>query len=372
MSGSTTDHYRTIERSGLDAAMHQLRSDEYEVVGPTLRDGAIVYDRLSSTADLPVGWTDRQEAGAYRVERRPDEALFGYVVGPQSWKKYLFPPRLLLHNAIRTDDGFESLEEDAAGPKYALFGARACELAALAIQDRVFLHGEFADAHYQERRANLFVLAVNCTEPKGTCFCASMGTGPRVQEGYDLVVTEVAKGPGHRYVVQAGTPEGARLLGRLPSKEATAAEVREAQRLVTQAAGAMGRDLKTTNLREELGQAYEHPGWGEVASRCLACANCTLVCPTCFCSAIEDITDLAGRQAESWRRWDSCFALGFTFMGGSSIRSSVESRYRHWLTHKLGTWHDQFGTSGCVGCGRCITWCPVGIDITQEAQSVAE
>jgi len=359
-----------IERAGLDAAMRELCSDGFEVVGPTPRDGAVVYDRLESTADLPVGWTDEQEGGRYRLRRRSDNALFGYVVGPESWKKYLFPPRLRLHRAIRTQDGFASVEAECTAPMYAFFGVRACELAAIAVQDRVFLKGEFADPDYSARRSSLFVLAVNCTQPGGTCFCASMGTGPRVESGYDLAITELVEGGAHRFVIEAGTPQGVEILGRLPSREASPEEVREARRLVDEAAGRMGRKLETSGLKGNLERAYEHPRWEEVASRCLACTNCTIVCPTCFCSAVEDTTDLQGHEAERWRRWDSCFTLGFTFMGDSSVRSSVRSRYRQWLTHKLSTWADQFGTSGCVGCGRCITWCPVGIDITEEARAI--
>ncbi len=94
------------------------------------------------------------------------------------------------------------------------------------------------------------------------------------------------------------------------------------------------------------------------------------MCPTCFCTDTEDVTDLTGDHAERWRRWDSCFSLDFSFVHGGTIRSSTRSRYRQWLTHKLGTWWAQFGESGCVGCGRCIAWCPVGIDLTEEVAAL--
>jgi Fe-S-cluster-containing hydrogenase component 2 len=132
----------------------------------------------------------------------------------------------------------------------------------------------------------------------------------------------------------------------------------------------MGRSMDTTDIKELLYRNYDHPRWRNVASRCLTCANCTMVCPTCFCTTVEDVTDLTGNQAERWRKWDSCFTVDFSYIHGGSVRASPESRYRQWMTHKLATWIDQFGTSGCVGCGRCITWCPVAIDITEEVRAI--
>ena len=132
------------------------------------------------------------------------------------------------------------------------------------------------------------------------------------------------------------------------------------------------RRMNTSVIRELLYNNLENPHWDEVATRCLNCANCTMVCPTCFCTTVQDVTDLTGKHAERWRKWDSCFSTEFSYIHGGSIRTSAKSRYRQWLVHKLASWHDQFGTSGCVGCGRCITWCPVGIDITEEANAFRE
>jgi len=355
----------------LDRLVEALQARGFRVLGPTVRDGAIVYDELDSAAELPIGWTDRQEAGTYRLARRDDDARFGYAVGPHSWKKFLFPPRVRLWRARLDGQAPEVAEEELDEPPLALLGVRACELHAIEIQDRVFVGGRHLDRDYAARRAGAFTVAVNCFEPGGTCFCASMGTGPRAEAGFDLALTELLDGE-HRFLVEAGSERGAEVLSELPSRPADDGDLAAAEASVASAAGRMGRSLDTLDIRDLLARNLEHPRWDDVAERCLTCGNCTLVCPTCFCSAVEDTTDLAGGEAERWRVWDTCFSVDYSYIHGGSVRPSGRSRYRQWLTHKLGTWHDQFGSSGCVGCGRCITWCPVGIDITEEVAAIRE
>jgi sulfhydrogenase subunit beta (sulfur reductase) len=364
-----TDAAAVIEPDGLDQLVTALRRRGYRVVGPTLRDGAIVYDELESAADIPAGWTDVQEPGSYRLERRDDQARFGYAVGPQSWKQFLFPARVSLWRARRTEDGFEVAEPEPPDAPYAFLGVRACELHSIEIQDRVFTGGRHVDSDYAGRRRDAFLVAVNCFQPGGTCFCTSMGTGPRAEAGYDLALTELLDG-GHRLLVEAGSQRGAEVLEELPGRPAAAADREAAEQVVQAAAGQMGRTLEADGLRDLLAQNLEHPRWDEVAERCLTCGNCTLVCPTCFCSSVEEVTDLDTDNAERVRSWDSCFAIDHSYIHGGAIRPSGRSRYRQWLTHKFGTWHDQFGSSGCVGCGRCITWCPVGIDVTEELTAI--
>jgi ferredoxin len=131
-----------------------------------------------------------------------------------------------------------------------------------------------------------------------------------------------------------------------------------------------GRHLETAGIRELLLDNLEHPRWQTVAERCLSCANCTMVCPTCFCSSVEEVSDLTGDHVVRERSWASCFTAEHSYMNTGAVRKSTASQYRQWLTHKLATWHDQFETSGCVGCGRCITWCPVGIDLTEEVAAI--
>jgi sulfhydrogenase subunit beta (sulfur reductase) len=360
----------TIERTRIDDLFSAIARRGFTIVGPTVRDGAIIYDHIASSRDLPVGWTDEQDGGTYRLKRRTDDALFGYVVGPHSWKKFLFPPALRLFTAHRNGRQFE-VEEPAPEPvKYAFIGIRSCELHALAIQDKVFSGGQFTDPHYQALRDQVLLVAVNCVHPGGTCFCVSMKTGPRSTEGFDLALTEVLTAGAHYFVVETGSDRGKEIVGDLPHRPAEPAETAAAGQLMDEAARHMGRTMETAHIKELLYAHLEHPRWDDVAARCLTCANCTLVCPTCFCTTVEDVTDLSGDHAERWRKWDSCFTMDFSYLHGGSVRSSPKSRYRQWMTHKLASWHDQFDTSGCVGCGRCITWCPVGIDITEEVRAI--
>ena len=363
-----------IERDALGSLFGSLQRRGFAVVGPTVSEGAIIYSEISSPDELPVGWTDRQEAGTYRLEKRSDQACFGYVVGPQSWKKFLHPPLLRLFSAKmsakKSEDGFAITGEGEQVRPHALLGVRACELAAIAIQDKVFLGGPIVEPNYQARRQSLFIVAVNCTHAGGTCFCTSMKTGPRVGAGFDLALTEVLQNGEHYFLVESGSPRGEEVLRELPQREANPNECDAANHAIAEAEAHMGRSLDTHGLKEMLFANLEHPRWDYAGKRCLSCANCTMVCPTCFCVTVEDVTSLNGQETTRVRKWDSCFSQDFSYIHGGSIRRLVSARYRQWLTHKLASWVEQFGTFGCVGCGRCITWCPVGIDLTEEVKAL--
>jgi sulfhydrogenase subunit beta (sulfur reductase) len=373
MSGGESRRARwVVEREGLQRLLDALCEAGFELIGPRLRDGAIVYDSLERVEDLPAGWTDRQDGGSYRLERREDQALFGYAVGPHAWKRFLHPPRLSLWRAQRAGSGFRVEAPAEEAPRYAFLGVRACELHAIAIQDRVLLGDRYPDPAYRVRREGAFIVALNCSLAGGTCFCVSMRTGPRAESGFDLALTEIIDGQNHSFVVEIGSERGAKLLARVPCREASNEELAAAEAALARTAASMGRELQAEGLRDLLLRNLEHPRWDELATRCLSCANCTMVCPTCFCSSVEDLTDLSGDSAERVRRWDSCFTMDFSHLHGGSVRISSMARYRQWMTHKLATWIDQFDSSGCVGCGRCITWCPVGIDLTEEARAIRQ
>jgi sulfhydrogenase subunit beta (sulfur reductase) len=365
---------KVIEREHFDGLLRALVRRGYTVVGPTVREQAIVYDEISSVDDLPIGWTDEQDGGHYRLRRRDDEALFGYAVGPHSWKQYQLPAEVKLWRARVDERGalVNANEARQETPRYAFFGARSCELHATRILDRVLTGGRRPDPGGTASE-EVFVVAVQCGQAGGTCFCVSMNTGPVAERGFDLALTEILTDPAdHHFVVEVGSDRGAEVLADVPHRDASGGDREAACAVHERTASQMGRELDTTDIRELLYRNFEHPRWDEVAARCLTCGNCTMVCPTCFCTTVEDVTDLEGEHVERYQRWDSCFTVDYSHIHGGSVRNSTRSRYRQWMTHKLATWWDQFGSSGCVGCGRCITWCPVGIDLTEEARAIRE
>ena len=351
----------------LQRLLDALRGAAMRCVGPQLRDGAIVYDSLDTVDALPRGLRDQQSPGEYRVHATPDARYFAWANGPQALKPFLFAPREVLWRAERDADGrlrFQETPPQVA--PLAVIGARACDLAALRIQDKVFLHGPYPDPYYAARRASLFIVAVNCSHPAETCFCASTGDGPRAAQGYDIALSELDAG----YFAEAGSERGAAILRALQLAAATEAQRQAALEQSARAAEVQTRALPGRNLRNALFANLEHPRWDEVAQRCLSCGNCTSVCPTCFCHAESEQPQLNGARSEHVREWDSCFSQGHSYIHGMTIRAETRTRYRQWLTHKLGSWHDQFDSSGCVGCGRCITWGPAGIDLTEEASAI--
>lgn len=364
-----------LDATHLDDLLDALRASGRTIIGPKVRNGAIGYEPIERARDLPQGWTEEQEKGSYRLKRRSDNAYFGFTVGPQGWKRFLFAPKERLWKAKKDQKGeIHFTAEKITPPRVAFLGVRACDIAAISIQDRVFIEGQKKDSHYQSRRENALVVAVQCMTSAPTCFCASMQTGPEVRGGFDLSLVEVLSPQSHFFLIRSGTDDGESILKTLRKKDLLAAtntqEEAESSRQVEEVSKSQSRRLDPKAAVELLFRNHESPRWDEVASRCLNCANCTLVCPTCFCSSIEDTTDLSGENAERWRRWDSCFTLDHSHLHGGNVRNSAKSRYRQWLTHKLSTWVDQFGVSGCVGCGRCISWCPVGIDLTEEVEGV--
>ena len=363
---------RWLARAEFQRLLDALREGGHRVLGPTLQGGALVLGEIRSASDLPVGWRDEQAPGRYRLSRSGSDEYFGVVLGPGGLKAHTFAPREpLLQVEMDASGGpgggfrAETILPDAE--RLAILGVRACDLAGLAVQDRVFLRDRFPDPAYAARREHLFLVAVGCTRSVDTCFCASMDTGPEPREGYDLALTELTEG----FVVRAGSEAGRALLDALVLPEVPPRALAREQDAYAACAGAMQRSLPRETVRDLLFANLEHPRWDDVAARCLSCGNCTMVCPTCFCHDVRDEPSLDLTSSLRVREWDSCFNREHAQVHGVNFRPHTRERYRQWLVHKLAAWVDQFDTSGCVGCGRCITWCPVGIDLTEEVAAIA-
>lgn len=358
-----------LEASQIDRLLEAIRAAGYELVGPVVRDGAVACEPIRAAADLPAGWIEEQGPGTYRLKRE-GSLFFGLTVGPSGWKRFLHPPRVRMFTAKADAKTFTVTDGPDPALPTAFIGVRPCDVAAIAVLDRVMLGGPVSDPLYRERRDRCLIVAAHCTRAAATCFCASMGTGPRAESGFDLALAEVREEGRHYFVIESGSPRGESLLAGLEARPAGEDERAAAARAVGRAEAGMGRKLDTTALASRLLSNPDHPHWDKVAARCMACGNCTQVCPTCFCTSVVDVAALGGGVASRVRRWDSCFAPDFSYIHGGGARNSVRARWRHWVSHKLGTWHEQFGGSGCTGCGRCITWCPAGIDFTEETVAI--
>jgi sulfhydrogenase subunit beta (sulfur reductase) len=355
-----------MPKTSLEDLIAILWREGFKVLGPVARDGTVGFDEVRKVSELAVAMHDTQEPGRYRLEQGTVGEIFEVVNGAGSLKPFFFAPEETLLEVKRERRGFKVQEVAPTAPRLAFIGVRACDLAALAVQDRIFLHDRFHDTHYQLRRKDALLVAVNCTRSASTCFCVSMKTGPEATTGFDLSLTELEQG----FVLRVGSTTGEAIAAKLSLSPAQREEVTLAKDRVDGCAAGMHRRLDTADLPRLLYDEAENPRWKDVASRCLSCTNCTMVCPTCFCHTVVDQEEIDGNMSQRVRKWDSCFTLEHAYIHGINFRPKIENRYRQWLTHKLASWIDQFGTSGCVGCGRCITWCPVGIDLTEEVAAI--
>ena len=357
-----------ITKVAFNAILSRLREKGYKTIGPRVKNDTLIYAPIEGVDDLPRGYITEQDAAHFRLTYTGHSRYFDAIPGAQSWKQFLFPPKAELFTLRKTNNRWEVSAPETKAPAYAFIGVRACELAAIQIQDKAFLRSDFNDPIYRARRERVFILTVDCMYPAGSCFCVSMGTGPRAKDGFDLNLTELED----VFLLTIGSEVARNLLDGIPFELASAFLLRNADQGLERAASQMGRKLDTSNLPDLILNNLDHPHWQEVGARCLSCTNCTQVCPTCFCWDATDEMSLDGKETHRERVWDSCFNPGYSYQAGGNTRPTIRSRYRQWLSHKLGTWKQQYGTLGCVGCGRCITWCPAEIDLTKEIPMLQE
>ncbi len=360
-----------LPHTQLQNLLDALQQAGFSCIGPQVRDGAIVYDLLQHKDQLPWGIRDKQAPGSYQLEKIAEHKAFAFANGPQAIKPILFKPQETVWKVIRNSEGKLIFQPHQAEEEpVAIIGARSCDLVAMHIQDKVFLEGKHPDPRYKKRREQLFIVAVNCSYSSENCFCVSAGTGPEIRSPFDILMTEIDDG----FVTKAGSARGQAIIAPLNLSQAETTQCNKAIKSIKQAEAMQNKRIPLENkqeLRDLLFSNLNHKRWEDVAERCLSCGNCTLVCPTCFCHSEAEKPSLDGNSSEHLREWDSCFTKGHSYLNGKSIREDTRKQYRQWLTHKVGSWFDQFGTSGCVGCGRCVSWCPVGIDITEELAAIS-
>ena len=259
-----------------------------------------------------------------------------------------------------------------------VLGIHACDMHAISILDRTFLGGH-KDAYYFQLREKTVTIVFNCNKackkkyPNYTLkgFCASMGTGPflKIKEGYDIEVTEIGK---QLYLLEPNSKKAKDLIGKNKEfKSALKKDLLQKSKMERAALKTFTKELDTKGLPKLLADNLNHLIYRETAdSKCLGCTNCTMVCPTCFCYNIEDSTLYDLKTSKRERYWDSCQEINFAKVHDGNFRETREARLRQFVTHKLSNWMEQYDCLGCVGCGRCMTWCPTNIDLTDMAKEV--
>lgn len=364
---------KKLNKEHLSSLFDKLK-DSHKVIGPKIENGVIVLSEIDVN-DIPAGFEDHQKAGSYRLVKGKRPEIFSFSVGPDSFKRFLHPPVSEMFAFKRSRTGISITLPGREEKPLAFIGIRACDLSALKLYDRIFLEGPVRDKTYASLRSNSLTIALNCSCPGDNCFCSSMGTGPEVKDGYDVVLTELRDS----FLIESGTVRGQDLLAQLDLEEANDTDVSEKAERIEACRRAMKKSIRAEELPGLIYRNLDHPRWTDIAERDLECGNCTQVCPTCFCNSRYDLVRLSGISTRSRevsgtrvRKWDSCFSRNFGRVHGGNFRPSRRARYRQWMSHKLAYTVEQFGLPGCVGCGRCITWCPAGIDITRELEALKD
>ncbi len=270
-----------------------------------------------------------------------------------------YPPKSLFlpqsEVLLRYKSRVNRLEEDITTPKpRIIMGIRPCDATALTLLDTVFDQEDYRDPYWSAKRDATLLIGMGCVEPPQTCFCTTVGYGPFSHAGLDAMITEVVDS----YMVEVFSDRVNELFSDLPI--ASQAQENLVNDIQLRAKKSMSPAFETTNLKGTLDQIFESDYWEKIAESCLGCGICTFLCPTCFCF---DIVDEVQRN-ERVRNWDTCmFRIYSQEASGHNPRPTRSERTRQRLMHKFSYWLDHIGKIGCTGCGRCVRYCPVGLDI---------
>jgi len=281
-------------------------------------------------------------------------------------KKFFTPPRETILTFQK--EKILGVEDMIPEERQIMLGVHACDIGSFTFLDRVFL-GFRSDPRYLRRRNNFLVFALTCKEVIDTCFCQSMGTGPVAPPGYDVLITDI----GARYLLETATNEGERLLKPLGLQEAGAEDFEAKRGCLESLKGQFKKSVDRARIIDLAFNSQEHPVWKKYSGICLACGQCAMVCPTCFCFDVKDKVDLSLESGERYREWDVCLLKEFAEVAlGGNFRSARDARLRQFMCHNLSYGVMQYNLTKCVGCGRCIKACPVHIDITEVARELKE
>jgi sulfhydrogenase subunit beta (sulfur reductase) len=335
---------KILQKKDLGKFVENLKKD-HEVIGPKRKAEGYIFDYIDDSGELALDYTTT-------------------MLPP---KKIFFPPREPLYSYEKV--GEEVVIKDLSEKwkkKRILFGVHSCDINALLILDGVF-GGKLKDQLYLNRRRNTLIIGMNCRSPGENCFCDAMTTGPTIKKGYDLLLTDI----GDKYYVQVGSKAGEKLLSRDLFRTATKADRKKMEAEVIRVKNKLQSDFGIDKLGEKMKGKFWSKLWEAQTKKCVLCGACNFVCPTCYCFDVVDETDLAGKKGQRVRVWDTCHFKDFaTVAGGINFRGGKVPRVKQRLYHKLCYSTEQRGVYDCVGCGRCIQFCPAKIDIREIIKDV--
>ncbi|MBT4835845.1 MAG: 4Fe-4S dicluster domain-containing protein [Methylococcales bacterium] len=365
MSNSPLEHPLFLPRARLNDLFQSLLDHGYRIMAPVVRDDSILYQQINSADALPHGIIDDRHNGSYQIAQAKTPRCFAWSNPQQSLKSFVFSPVEILWKSFYKDNELVFQAIKAEAQPTVIFGVKGCDIAGLQLLDQHFYHKKTPDTHYQQRRDNLILFGINCFRSGSQCFCTNTGDGPNISSPSDCIMSELDEG----YIIHHVNSPLTEIIDTLQLKLATTAQQQQATYESSQAALSQQQKLPEITANSVFEQ-WSHPVWNDIADTCLGCGNCTTVCPSCFCHQESSDVSIDLTESSQTRSWDSCFTTQHSYLHGFYIRPERSQRYRQWLSHKFSGWQSQFGRIGCTGCGRCATYCPVGIDPTQVLQTL--